>query len=62
MSKILEGSAFKNREFGKSSLLEDLEDANVGELLYSDQPLTQKEIEKKNGWLTEAYGPIVVKS
>ncbi len=42
--------------------MEDLGDPKLGELLYSDEQMTQKEIERKSRWLHEAFGPITEKS
>jgi hypothetical protein len=33
-------------------------DPQLGELLYSDQPPSLREVERKATWLSEAYGPI----
>jgi len=49
--------------FGQGShLLEEFADPKLGELLYSDQPLSQLEVERKSRWLIESYGPIAEKS
>lgn len=63
--KLFESGAFSNSGFGSGGagrLLEDFGDPKLGELLYSDQPLTQKEVERKGRWLIEAYGPVTEKS
>ena len=65
MSRLLEtsgtnGSGFGG--FGPNRLLEEFGDPKLGELLYSDQPLSQKEIERKSRWLIDAYGTIAEKS
>ncbi len=46
---------------GGVRLLEDL-DPKLGELLYSDLPLSQRDVERKGRWLQDAYGPITEKS
>jgi hypothetical protein len=48
--------------YSSSRLLEDLGDPKLGELLYSDLPLSSKEMERKSNWLHEAYGTITEKS
>lgn len=63
LSKLLETSNGQGiGGFGSSRLLEDLGDPKIGELLYSDAPLNQKEIERKSRWLIEAYGTVAEKS
>jgi hypothetical protein len=59
MSRLLDNGSIG---FGGSRLLEDLGDPKLGELFYSDTPLSQKEIDKKGRWLQDAYGPIAEKS
>ena len=63
-AKLFDTGGFNptNSAYSSSRLLEDLGDPKLGELLYSDSPLTSKEIERKSNWLHEAYGPITEKS
>jgi len=37
-------------------------DPQLGEMIYTDQPPSLKEVERKSKWLNEAYGPIAEKS
>ena len=62
VSRLLDNGAFSTGGFGGSRLLEDFGDPKIGELLYSDQVPTLKEIERKSKWLHDAYDPIAQKS
>lgn len=59
MSKLIENGSYG---FGGSRLLEDFGDPKLGELLYSDKVLTQKEVERKGRWLHDVYGSVSEKS
>lgn len=54
-------STYRNNSFFAGSEFEDL-DPKLGELIYSEQPPTTKEIEKKARWIHDAYGPVAEKS
>ena len=51
---------FKNG-FLDHSDLEDM-DPKLGELIYTDQPPSLKEIDRKAKWINEVYGPVSEKS